>query len=185
MNEKKTVWQNGMLYGAYLGISFILLSLIYYALKFESSMLSSLITIIVIFVWISIGTKNHRASLGGFITYSGALGSSMVIILFAGVISAFFTYVFLAFIEPETIANSIIEMENQMIENGDDEKTITAAVKMYKKFATPGFFAFFAFLGHMLMGFLIALIASIFLKRKNPNPFAEIQDDQIIDSEIK
>lgn len=185
MQENKSIWYNGMIYGAYLGVSLIVLSLLFNSLKIETPRLSTLLTLVIMIVWIIIGTKSFRNSLGGYITYSGALGTSVVIILFAGVISAFFTYLFLTVIEPDTIANSIVEMENVMIEKGDDEETITNAIRIYKKFASPGFFAFFAFMGNLLMGFLISLITSLFMKRKNPNPFSGVEDSQVIDSDIQ
>ncbi|MBN2682782.1 MAG: DUF4199 domain-containing protein [Bacteroidales bacterium] len=185
MQENKSVWYNGMLYGAYLGVSMIILSLIYSSLKVENSSLTNFLTISLLIVWIVLGTRKYRANLGGFVSYSGALGAGVVITLFAGVLAAFFSYIFLTVIEPDTIANSIVEFENNLIENGDDEETIATSLKMYKKFATPTFFAIFAFLGNLLMGFLVSLITSLFLKRKNPNPFANVGDEQIIDSEIK
>ncbi|RKX18520.1 MAG: hypothetical protein DRP35_09130 [Candidatus Zixiibacteriota bacterium] len=95
MENKNIIWRNSMNYGAILGLSLILLSVIGYVLNMQESSVLGILNYVVMAVLVFLGSKNLRDKYSsGYIKYGRALGSSFLIGFFGGILLAFYIYVF-------------------------------------------------------------------------------------------
>jgi len=171
MEEKpKSVAMNGINYGIITGVVMILFSLILYLLDmFLNRTVSSIGYVFLIggMIW---GTLDYRKkSLNGFMTYGQAFKTSFLIGLFAAVLGLIYTYLFFTVIAPDAV-QAIIEMSRQStIESSPQlsEDEIDRAMEMSAAFMSPIMLTIWGFVSQVLISAVIALIASIFLKKED------------------
>ena len=163
-----------MHYGAYLGLGLIVISFTVYFLGLEEqkSIIPSLLNNFLIIGAITYSIIMYRDNLNnGLISYSISLKIGTSVVFFASVILAFYTYIFVAFINPEYLEN-IIKIAEQEILNSDPEisdEDLDLALSMTQKMFQPQWMATLSVLGGTFMGFFYSLIISFFVKKEDPN----------------
>lgn len=163
-------WKNSMNYGAIVGASLIILSLVFYFFDITNQFASTVLNYAVVIAGIIFGTKNLRDKLeGGRISYARALGAGTTVSLFASIILGFYMFVFMKFIDPDFQDKILAMMEEKMYADGTPEELIERSLEMTKKFMTPTIMMVSTFFGFTFWGFLFSLITSIFLKKKSDN----------------
>lgn len=179
MEEKSTFWQNAMTYGLYLGIAIVLFSVILYV--FGQSLNPSLtwITYVIIAAGIFYSQLNYRnKDLNGYIKYSRALGFGIAVMLFAGIIQSLYTVILFKFIDPSLFDQIRVMQEETMLKQGLSEESIEAATDMMAKFQSPVLIAISGLFSFALLGFIISLITSIFVKKNDDgNAFEEAMEE--------
>ncbi len=165
--------KHAMTYGAIIGLILVVYSVLLYltGLTFNKGM--GLIQYIVLIGGIYLGTKAYRDKvLGGYIKYGKALMFGLIISVFVGIITIFFNFIMLRYIDPGLIEKYMAIMEEQFQNSrffpADqmDEMLDRSRESMTAIWSLPaGVFVF------SLFGFVFSLITSAFLK-KDPNPFA-------------
>ena len=128
---------------------------------------------VLIIAGLTVGILNYRNQInGGFISYGKSLGSGVLIGLFASIIVAIYTVIFMKFIDPGMIDEMLKKAEEQMLERNPSmsEENIEAALKYTKMFMNPVLMSIMSIFGSTFMSFIASLIISIFTK-KNDNSF--------------
>ena len=163
-----------MNYGAYLGLGLALISFTVYILGLEEqkSIIPSLLNNFWIIGAIAYSVSIYRDNFNnGFIAYSQSLKIGTSVVFFASVILAFYTYIFVTFINPEYLEN-IIKIAEQEILNSDPEisdEDLDLALSMTQKMLQPQWMSTLSVLGGTFMGFFYSLIISFFMKKDDPN----------------
>jgi len=163
-----------MHYGAYLGLGLIVISFAVYFLGLEEqrSMIPSLLNNFLIIGAITYSIIMYRDNFNnGLVSYSESLKIGTSVVFFASVLLAFYTYIFVAFINPEYLEN-IIKIAEQEILNSDPEisdEDLDLALSMTQKMLQPQWMATLSVLGGTFMGFFYSLIISFFVKKEDPN----------------
>jgi hypothetical protein len=163
-----------MNYGAYLGLALVMISVIVYFLGLEEqkSIIPSLINNFLIIGSISYSVIIFRDNFNnGLISYSDSLRLGTSVVFFASVILAFYTYIFVTFINPEYLKN-IINLAEQEILNSNPEISdddLDLALSMTQKMLQPQWMATLSIIGGTFMGFFYSLIISFFVKKEDPN----------------
>jgi len=163
-----------MNYGAYLGLGLIVISFFVYILGLEEqkSIVPSLLNNFLMITAIVYSVKVYRDNLnGGYISYSQSLKLGTSVVFFASVILAFYTFIFVTFINPEYLDN-ILKVAEQEILNSDPEISDTdldMALSMTQKMLQPQWMITLSVLGGTFMGFFYSLIISFFVKKEDPN----------------
>ena len=173
MEKDTSIWKNSMNWGLIIGIVLIIYSLLMYFLGFSLEKWVSYLSYLLIVGGIVYSTIQYRDNvLGGSITYGKALGFGTLVILFAAIVSAVYTYLFYTYIDPEMI-NKILEMtEEEMVNKGMPDEQIEMALKMQSKFMKPWLMALFSIPTITFTGFILSLFTSIFLKKEvESSPF--------------
>ncbi|MCF8275922.1 MAG: DUF4199 domain-containing protein [Flavobacteriales bacterium] len=155
-----------MNWGAILGLSLVVFSIILYLFGKGESGLTSVSHLIIIGV-LALAIFKVKEMNGGFLSFGEGLGTGAWISLFGAVIVAFYTFVQLSFIDPDQISRLLLKIEDQLYESQIDDSQIETVMEMYGKIFKPGLMAFFAFLGTGLEGFIVSLIASAVLKKED------------------
>lgn len=160
-------------YGGLLGLILVVFSLILWMLNLSLNKSLGYINYVLIIGGLFIFLKLFRdQEMGGYISYGKALGAGMLILIFSGVVTAFYSYVFFKFIDPGIIEKMALMAEEQLYERGMTDEQIEVAVNAQKMFLKPGMMAIFGFFGHVFFGFIFTLIVSIFVKKEAP-PFEQ------------
>ena len=116
----------------------------------------------------------YRDSLNnGFISYSQSLKIGTSVVFFASVILAFYTFLFVTFINPEYLEN-IIKVAEQEILNSNPEisdEELDMALSMTQKMLQPQWMITLSVLGGTFMWIqrIYSLIISFFVKKQDPN----------------
>jgi hypothetical protein len=172
-DNKTSMMKHAMTYGAIIGLSLVVYSVLLYITGLTFNKALGLIQYVVLFAGLYFGTKAYRDKvLGGFITYGKALGLGVLISVFVGIITVFFNFIMMRFVDPglidkymaileETYQNSRFIPADQV--DGLLEKGREAMTAVWTLPVGVLSFSFF--------GFIISLITSIFVKQ-DPNPVA-------------
>ena len=89
----------------------------------------------------------------------------------SSVILAFYTFIFVTFINPEYLEN-ILKVAEQEILNSDPEisdENLDMALSMTQKMLQPQWMITLSVLGGTFMGFFYSLIISFFVKKEDSN----------------
>jgi NADH:ubiquinone oxidoreductase subunit 6 (subunit J) len=171
--------KNAMNFGAILGLSLCVVSAIFMSLGAEQTTVQQWIGYVLTIGIISWGTISFRNKYNdGFISYSKAFTSCLLITFFSSIILAFFMYLYLSFIDQTLIDQIIEKAEEEMLNKKLPDDQIDEAMKMTKMFATPTVMAFFTILINSFMGAIFGLITAAFLKRDNQNFNNFIKENQ-------
>ena len=175
-NQKSTaLFQPALQAGIIMGFVLVIFSILTYVLGIMAESYLQWIMYILVIAGIFIFARKYRdENMGGYITYGRTLGFSVVMMIFASLISAIYTYIFYKWIDPSQIDVLIQMSEEKLYERGGlDDQQIEMALKYSKRFLSPAFLALGVMLNTIFMGFLFSLITSIFIRRKDQQ--AQIQ----------
>jgi hypothetical protein len=162
-----SVWKSSLSFGLFLGIGLVLVSVAYYSTgnSFHSS--APWVGYGVMIAGVLIAQLQFRKQLGGYMTYAQALGIGILTMLFASVITGFFSYLLYAVIDPSLQDQLLLSIEEEIVRGGSiPEEQIDMAVRMASKFKDPAVMFFMNIVGGALIGLLISLLTSIFTQKK-------------------
>ena len=163
-----------MNYGAYLGLGLIVISFINYLLELDvqKSIAPSLLNNFLMICAIVYSVKAYRDNFnGGYISYSQSLKIGTSVVFFASVILAFYTFLFVTFINPEYLENIIKVAEQEILFSNPEisDEELDMALSMTQKMLQPQWMITLSVLGGTFMGFFYSLIISFFVKKQDPN----------------
>ena len=119
-----------------------------------------------------LGMRAQRASLPATeeFSYGRALGTGLMVTLFAAIFGAVFYYVYLRFINPH-FTEVIMQAQTAKLEGkGMSGAKLEQAQQFLRMFLQPGAQTALCFLGTILWGTVISLVAAAFIKRSAPPP---------------
>jgi hypothetical protein len=158
-------------YGFYIGLALIVRSLLDYLFGFYGqnqafNIVAYLIMAIGI-VWATIQYRDKEKE--GFISYGDSVGYGTLLSLFFGAITAVFTVILVTLISPDYMEHVMNMTRDALYEDGlFTEEQIEMTIAMMEKFRSPVFILFGGIIGSVIVGLIISLIASIFIKRNRP-----------------
>ncbi len=169
MEEKSvSVWKSSLSYGLFLGIALVIISVLYYATGNTFNKSAQWVTYAVMIAGVIIAQLQFRKLLDGVMSYGQALGVGVLTMLFASVITGFFTYLLYAVIDPSLQDQLRIAMEEQIVRQGNvSEEQLDMAVELASKFKNPAVMFFMNILAGAFVGLLISLLTSIFTQKKS------------------
>lgn len=166
--------KQALTYGLYLGIAIAVVTLIYYATGNTFSKSAQWVSYVVLISGVIIAQLNYRNSLGNVMIYSQALSVGVLTMIFASVVSGFFTYLLYAVIDPSLQEQMKLVVEEQLVAKGQlPEDQIEMAVEMASKFQKPAFLFIINIFSGAFTGLIISLITSFFTQKKPTSDFPE------------
>jgi hypothetical protein len=170
---KTPIWQQLFKYAIIYSFAFISFQLILFVISIEPEKFKWLvffINISISFIVLYISLLNIRNEhFEGYINYGKAISIGSLLLLIASPLMAFWTYIYFAFIDSETIKSSIELSKKQIIEKGGSEDQISASLDMLNLFTSPPALVIFSFIGTFFMGFISLLIIAAFVKKIDPD----------------
>jgi hypothetical protein len=173
MEEKRPdLMKQTMTYGAIIGLVLVVYTVILYITGLTFNKGLGFIQYVILIAGLYLGTKAYRDKfLGGYISYGQALGFGVMIALFVGIISVFFQYLLMRFIDPGLVDKYMLIMEEQF-ENSRfiPKDQIDLALEKSRQSMTAIWSIPVGVLVFTFFGFIISLITSAVVK-KDSNPF--------------
>ena len=171
MEEKKvTMSKTALTYGLGLSGILILLELLFYSLDIDRESKIRWVSIILVIGAMVLGVKSYRdTDLKGFITYGNSVSLSFLIGLYSAVVVSIFMFFMTKYIDPGMI-EMIIEQGEEKILNGNpdiSDQEYEMAMTMVTKMATPLMITIWTLVGVAFQSIIVALIISIFMKKKD------------------
>ncbi|MDT7831389.1 DUF4199 domain-containing protein [Flavobacteriaceae bacterium S356] len=167
---KKTIIRYGF-YGFLTAVVLFLSALVFgQGLSFETQTVLGYVSIVASLSFVYFGIKHFRdRQNNGVISFGKALGVGMLITLFAALGFAIIDYLYTAYINPDFIdqyaANSMSNLEKTL--SGDDlVKAKEDFTSQMESMGSSSALAFFMFVIVTVIGFIISLLSSLFLNKK-------------------
>ena len=163
-----------MNYGAVLGLCLMLIALLFWVLGVDEqqSVIPSILNNVVIIGFLVYAIMQYRDNVNnGFISYSTSLKLGTTVAFFSSVIMAFYTFIYITYLNPDFLANILNITEQAMLEANPEisDQELDLALSMTSKFMQPHWMMIMGMLSGTFMGFLYSLIISIFVKKEDPN----------------
>ena len=170
MEEKKSNLNVTMTWGLVVGLALIILSLVLYIMNiYKAPTWVGILNYALIIGGIVMAQLKYRNNiLDGYITYGKAVGTGVLVSLFASIIYAFYFIILTKFIDTGYMDKVLETVEQAYAEQSLSEDQIAAALEMSKKMMTPIMMALSTVFGFVFMGTLFSLITSIFIKKEAP-----------------
>ena len=170
MENKPSLFQHTMTWGAITGIILIVFSLVLYLVHQSANQALGYLSYVLLIAGIIIGCIAYRDKvLGGFISYKDAFVTGLLITIFAGILSSFFSFILIRYIDPSVVEQSIAKAEEKMISRGMAEDDIELAMEKTKEFIGSPLMVLVGLLSFAFIGTIISLItAAIVKKEKGP-----------------
>jgi len=179
MENKPNVWKNAMNGGIIVGVVLIIYSILMYFLDLSLEKWVSWVSYIFFIGGIVYTTIQYRDNvLGGSISYAQALGFGVLVMFFASILTAVYSFVFMTYIDPDFVGKIMEMTQQQMLDQGLSEEQVEQAMEMQKGFMKPGIMALITVPTYAFIGFIFSLITSIFLKKEGvPEVFDDVEEE--------
>lgn len=166
------------MYGLYLGVALTLFSVVLYVAGQMQNTYLTMLSYPIMALGIIIAQINYRdRELNGAISYGQAVGFGTAVMLFVGIITALYTLILFK-IDPTLVDQIKIATEEGYLKRGMSEEQIEAAMSIASKMMTPGWMSISMLFSSILMGTIISLVTSIFVKRQpNVDAFDEAMEE--------
>jgi len=168
-NQQKPTNKTALHFGIILGIVSILISVIIYALgmAYDQDWKTGMIGFIAMAIIIFLGIKKYKELNEGYITLGQAIKTGVGIALIGGIISVIYSYLFMNFIEPDFVINTMAGAEEKMLERNPNltDEQIEQALSISKKMMSPGIMSAIGIVWSLFVGLIISLVSGLILKK--------------------
>ena len=169
-NQQYPSWKHSLMYGIYLGVVLIILSLVFYILDLQAVNWTAYVNYVFILGGVILASVTYRDKyLNGFISYGQSFSVGFLTGVFAAIIGAIFTYFFMLYLGDEFTDLMMENAEETMIENNPDisDEELDLALNIAQKMLKPWWLSVIALLSSVFFSLIFALIVSIFIKKEN------------------
>lgn len=169
-HTQPTVAATATRYGLFTGIISILYSFGLLATHQIGNAALGWISLLVIpILGIVLAQRDFRVKNGGFMSYGEGVGIGALLSLLNGLLSSIFSYVYREFIDPDVLRQVTEQMRDKLEQAGTmSDAQIDQAIAMSQKFST-GLVGFaIGIVSVTLVGVILSLIISAFLKNAKP-----------------
>ena len=173
---KNNFFQSAAMHGLIIGLALIVVSLLDWALGFYGTNgWFSILSFVVIAIGLVLFGKAYRdKEMGGYMSYGQAFGYSIVIIVIFVFAQTLFSLLLSHVIDPSYTDKALVLAEQKLLDTGLlSPEQIDKAMEMSRTPTVQIINFIVGIFSLIFMSAIIALITSIFVKRNNPNPFAE------------
>lgn len=171
-NQKASIKNIALNYGGIWGILTIALSVIAYVTDnyLERPTWLTISAAAIMLGIIVYGLRAFKLENGGFLSVSESLKTGLAISLIAAIIGTIYNYVFMTFIEPDFVNQSIEIAREQMLtqDPGMTQEQMDMAMGITEKMMTPTIMAAMGIIFTLFLGFIVSLIAGLFMKENRP-----------------
>jgi hypothetical protein len=178
MENNVNPWKANLTNGLIMGLIGIVYTLVFYFLDLTFNKAQGLVFLLLLIVILFFLVKSYRDNYRhGFITFGQGLGAGMIIFLYYAIITAVFTYILYAVIDPNLIDKQLAYTEGLLQKRGLPEEAIEMSMKIQKKIMIPEIMAPISIFGSMFYGLIMSLIVAAFV-RKEGNPLIETIEEE-------
>ena len=168
MENQTTTTRTALKWGVIIGIISILYST---AIMVSGQIANQKLTYlfyIVLAIGIFIAMNDFKKENQGFISYGQGLGLGVMKTTIVGLISGFFSFAYMKFIDPSIIDQMMKKAVEDMEKKGLPDEQIEQGMEYSKMFMSPGALFMLGLIGVVFIGFVISLIIAAIVKKDKP-----------------
>ncbi len=167
---KTTVLATSLTYGLITGLASIAFYIILQLTGQAFNQALSLLSLVILVGGMVLAHKSFKQGNEGYMNFSQGLGIGTLISLISGVLSSAFSVIYMTFIDPNFIAMTL-EKAREQIETQNPEissEQIDVALSFSSYMMQPGILFVFGLISTVFFGFLISLVVSAAMAKKEP-----------------
>ena len=159
--------------GLYQGIISVLISLAVYAMgnHLQPHWSVSVISIVVMTVFIVMGMKQFKTGNGGIMSWGQAVKIGVGLTVVASVIVIIYNQIFANFIEPDFMQQMAAVQEQVWVDAGFNSEQIEASKEMAERFSSPVISSAIGLVVAAFFGFIISAIAGAIMKESGEEQY--------------
>ena len=158
----------GLRYGLLTGLVSIIISFGLFASHQEISPLRYA-TFAVLIAGLVLAMNSFKQSNQGFMSFGQGVGIGAALSAVVGLLSGIFSYVYMNLIDPEVVGRMTEKIRADMeAKGGMSDEQIDRAMAMSSKMMNGPFMLVAALLGSILIGVILAMVVSAFIKHAQP-----------------
>jgi drug/metabolite transporter (DMT)-like permease len=176
-SNRPSILKPAMTYGVIIALVMIILAVLTWIMGQESAKWIQWISWIAYFGALYYCLKNWRDQHnGGYLHYKQAFGAGVLFMFFASIIYAFYNVIYLTWIDPESVDRMIDLAEETYYKQGLSDDQVEMAMSWFSKMKSPGMQFFSVIFGTTLIGVIISLIVSFFIKKEG-DPYQQAMSE--------
>jgi hypothetical protein len=168
MENKPSLLQHTMSWGAITGIVLIIYLLILYVTNQTYNPTLGYLQYAFLCAGILIGSFAYRNKvLGGTISYGNAFIVGLLITIFAGILATFFSFILVRFIDPGLVEQGVAKTEEKLMNAGTlTEDQIDLVIERTRKFIDSPITVLVGIVFYGLIGTVLSLITAAIVKKE-------------------
>jgi hypothetical protein len=168
--KPRSVFMNSISYGLMTGAASIGFAIIMYVADIEQQSPIAYLGFLILIGGMVYGTIQYKTKVGGgYMSYSQAFVSGLLIAIIASLVSAIYSYLFYSFFDPaahaKIVETAMEKSQEKMAGKGMTDEQMESALNISRKFMSPAAMSFFTLFGGALAGAILSLLAAIFIKK--------------------
>lgn len=174
-NKSYPASKHSLIYGIYISIALIVLTLIFYVMDLHTEQWPGYIGYIFMLGGIIYASVQYRDKrLGGFATYGQCFSAGFLAGLFASIITAIFTFFYISMLGEAYVADMMAISEEKILSQNPEvsDEELDMALGFAKNMMKPWWISIIALLANTFFSLIFSLITSIFIKKENPDAAA-------------
>ena len=149
-------------------VTSIVITFAYQYLNIDPASPAKYLSYIPFIAFLFLAQKEYRDKLAGFITFGEGFLAGLFYSIFSGVLLAVFMYIYLTFINPHMMEQTIAAQHDALVAKGLSEDQIETTSNITRKYGSV-IATFATLIGTPIIGAIIALVgAAIFKKERLP-----------------
>jgi len=166
-DKSPSAGQSALYYALLASVALIVVHLILYLVdqsRETAGMVISFVVFVVAVVLIQINYRDKKC--GGFISYGRAVKIGFLSMLFASVIMAIYMYIYLSQINPGEMQQALLDAQQEIYNYGFSPEQEAQSLKYQEMIHTAPVYAIGTIFSYAIMGIIVSLITSIFIKKE-------------------
>jgi hypothetical protein len=168
MENQTTTTRTALKWGVIIGI----ISILYSTAIMISGQIGNQALGYVIYAIIAVGLymamNDFKKENQGFMSYGQGLGLGVLKCTIVGLISGFFSFAYMKFIDPTITDQMMKKAIEEMEKKGLTDDQIEQAMEYSKMFMNPGVLFIAGLIGTIFIGFILSLIIAAIVKKEKP-----------------
>lgn len=159
--------QSALYYGLLIAIALIVVHLVLYLVGQSRETVGTVISFLIFAAAIVVVQLDYRnKKCGGFISYGSSVKIGFLSILFASFMVAIYMFLYLSQINPGEMLEAKMEAMQQVYNYGMAPEQEAQSIEYQEMIHTPVVYAVITIFSYALMGIVVSLISSIFIKKE-------------------
>jgi hypothetical protein len=168
MEEKASTARTALKYGVVTALAIMVFTTILNVAGQSQNKWLAMLSYVIMIVGIVLAMKEFREVNKGFMTYGEGLGLGSLVSAILGFLASMFAMVYLKFIDPTIMAQTLEKARADMEAQGLDDAQIDRFMEASQKFSSPGIMFAAGVFGYLFMGFIFSLIIAAVIRREKP-----------------
>lgn len=170
MDEQKTSNVNvALINGLFIGAAMIVYTLILYLSGLPRDNWLQYLSYLIMLIGVVMSIKQWRDKYNnGFLSYGQSFSNGFLTLLFSGILTSLYAFVFFQFIAPGEIAKMMEMAEEKMLESNPNmsDADLEMAMKWTSMMMKPWVMAIWGLVGTTIVALILSAIVSIFMKKE-------------------